>query len=82
MPCTRMETIVKTVKKTDIPRSRYGFNGHELDLKFVYDSEEYMEIENKDAYNEETLLGQIGGFIGKNWNTKHSSKYILISSAK
>ena len=40
---------------------------YKSDLKFIfkYGQDEYKEIINKRAYTIETLLGQVGGFVGK-----------------
>ena len=61
MPCTEMERTVTTDEYT-----QQGYTGdHTLSLRFIYDSEAYMQIQNREAYDKETLLSQIGGFIGK-----------------
>ena len=45
-----------------------GFNPQEGEFYFKYDQDYYTEIVNARAYSFETLLGQVGGFVGKyNW---------------
>ena len=38
-----------------------------LQLNFVHLENTYKEISNQRAYTFETLLGQVGGFVGKDW---------------
>ena len=58
-PCDVMESQVK------IDRKWIPSNDMQLVLKFKYASARYLEISNYKAYNGETLLGQVGGYIGK-----------------
>ena len=55
-PCTQMKVSVAT-RNID---SRPG----ELKLFFLYNQDVYKEIVNTRAFTVETLLGQIGGFVG------------------
>ena len=57
-PCTEMKTSVAT--KKEIAREGY------LRLYFLYLNDSYKEVVNLKAYTAETLLSQIGGFVGKN----------------
>ena len=58
VPCTEMK--VSTIsRKYDIPYADV------LQLNFVYLENTYKEISNQRAYTFETLLGQVGGFVGK-----------------
>ena len=59
-PCTEMERAVHTKSTTTTKYDNYFF----ISLKFKYDSERYMEIKNIQAFNDETLLSQVGGLIG------------------
>ena len=58
MPCTFMMTSIAT-------RDNLDFNqpGH-FRIDFEYRRHYYREIQNTKAYTSETLLGQIGGFVG------------------
>ena len=42
-----------------------GINPQEGECYFKYDQDYYTEIVNARAYSFETLLGQVGGFVGK-----------------
>ena len=55
-PCTEMRIQVDTVKVKPLEEI-FG-------LQFYYTQEKYTQITNKKAYTGETLLGQIGGFVG------------------
>ena len=58
-PCTEMETNVRIDRKTaEDSTSDY------LKLNFKFSSNRYLEILNKEAFGEETLLAQAGGYIG------------------
>ena len=65
-PCAVMQSQVEIDRK-------WLYNSHSSDinwdkmllsLKIKYTSSRYLEILNKKAYDEETLLGQVGGYIG------------------
>ena len=58
-PCTAITRNVFSKKSTTQKRKN-----EEIYLRMIYGSETYMEIQNLEAYNGETLLGQVGGFIG------------------
>ena len=60
-PCTEMEREVLVQRKdmNDETQSKV-----EIVLKFEYSSQRYLEVQNREAYDGETLLGQVGGFIG------------------
>ena len=36
----------------------------QMQLAFVFASDTYLEFQNTKAYDDETLLGQVGGYIG------------------
>ena len=55
-PCTQM-TISVTIRDVEPEQ------GH-LTLYVLYNQDVYKEIVNSKAYTTETLLGQIGGFVG------------------
>ena len=57
-PCTNMETRVRVNRKITADSAT-------MKLKFKYSSNRYLEILNKKAFGEETLLAQTGGYIGK-----------------
>ena len=58
-PCDEMDCRVQ------IDRKLYPSYGREkVSLKFKYASARYLEILNYKAYNGESLLGQVGGYIG------------------
>ena len=57
-PCTEM--IVSVTTKENEYLSKPG----RLELRFVYPHYLYREITHTRAYTSETLLGQIGGFVG------------------
>ena len=54
-----METSVRIDRKITEDSS------NDLELKFKYSSNRYLEILNKEAFGDETLLAQTGGYIGK-----------------
>ena len=56
--CTMMMASVTTTDNT-----KWTHNGI-LHLLFLYHGTSYREIVNTKAYTSETLLGQIGGFVG------------------
>ena len=58
-PCTAITRNVFSKKSTTQKRKN-----EDIYLRMIYGSETYMEIQNLEAYNGETLLGQVGGFIG------------------
>ena len=58
-PCPVMDTQVQ-IDREWIPT----YSSMELYLKFRFASSRYLEIHNNKAYNEEILLGQVGGYIG------------------
>ena len=60
-PCTEMERVVITKSTTTAKKYLDYFF---ISLRFKYDSERYMEILNNQAFDDETLLSQVGGFIG------------------
>ena len=56
--CTRM-AVLATISNKPL------WDGHgKLGLQFRYHGTSYREIINTKAYTSETLLGQIGGFVG------------------
>ena len=59
-PCTVMTRTVFSTKSNAQKRK----NG-ETYIKIVYGIDTYTEIENSKAYDGETLLSQVGGFIGR-----------------
>ena len=58
-PCTEMK-VSTIARKYDIPYPDV------LQLNFVYLENTYKDISNQRAYTFETLVGQVGGFVGKN----------------
>ena len=72
-PCSTMtmSTIEGVNKMPILDRAAYsGYAFPEkyksgLKLVFKHEQDEYKEITNKRAYTVETLLGQVGGFVGK-----------------
>ena len=69
-PCTEMRSAVSFNSKTfinDIDVSQAerpaGYN-KTLGLIINYEDTKYMEIKNTKAYDGETLLSQVGGFVG------------------
>jgi hypothetical protein len=72
-PCTKMETSVRVNKRV----TNYGWSSNlDLTLTFKYSSNRYLEILNKKAFGEETLLAQAGGYIGKILNPVcHFARY-------
>ena len=55
-PCTKMKVSVVTRDRNSQPG--------QLKLYFLYNQDVYKEIVNTRAFTVETLLGQIGGFVG------------------
>ena len=60
MPILDRATILKKQKDSTLEKYK-----SDLKLVFKYEQDEYKEITNKRAYTVETLLGQVGGFVGK-----------------
>ena len=57
-PCRNMKIYATKTAST-------GINPQEGEFYFKYDQDYYTEIVNARAYSFETLLGQVGGFVGK-----------------
>ena len=71
-PCTEMVTLVTARDETSNIKEYYLY-GHDkndnasggvLHLQFNYQQNMYREIINSKAYTGESLLGQVGGFVG------------------
>ena len=60
-PCTEMERQVVLERRLI---KGYQSQSHLINLNFKYESNRYLEIKNMEAYDGETLLSQVGGFIG------------------
>ena len=84
-PCTEMVTLVTAKDETDnIKDSPFYFFLYSRDntsgvlyLQFNYLQNVYREIINTKAYTGESLLGQVGGFVGTYENTfMHPSSII------
>ena len=58
-PCDEMQSRVQ------IDRKWYHSNKNLMKLNFKFASTRYLEILNYKAYSGESLLGQVGGYIGK-----------------
>ena len=50
---------------TNFEESTTDVFGHWIELVITYLNKDYMEIRNIEAYTMESLLGQVGGFVGK-----------------
>ena len=59
-PCSQMKSSVLIKNK----ESSSSSNDVKITLSFKYDDNHYLEMKNKQAYDGETLLSQVGGFIG------------------
>ena len=62
-PCAQMATTVTTAIHQVLYKNTT--KRYYLELKFLYSTEYYKQIVNNKAYTGETLLGQVGGFVGK-----------------
>ena len=65
-PCTKMKVSVANRDRNSQPG--------QLKLYFLYNQDVYKEIVNTRAFTVETLLGQIGGFVGIPINIFRSHK--------
>ena len=61
--CTEMKRKV-SVETKDIIWNKARKNSY-LSLMFRYDEDHYMEVKNTKDFEGESLLSQVGGFIGK-----------------
>ena len=59
-PCSQMDNGIRTRSKRISNKSKKL----QLTLEFKYGKNRYLEIKNNRAYDDETLLSQVGGFIG------------------
>ena len=66
-PCDEMQSRVQ------LDRKWYSSTRNALKLNFKFASTRYLEILNYKAYSGESLLGQVGGYIGKH-------KYVWLKS--
>lgn len=60
-PCDVMDAQVNVERKW-FPSH---MSGPEITFLFKFSSDRYLEIISKKAYDDETLLGQVGGYIGR-----------------
>ena len=65
IPITGKISTLGKVLNSSIDNARIEKYKSDLKLAFKYGQDEYKEIINKRAYTVETLLGQVGGFVGK-----------------
>ena len=65
MPILDRAVILKKQKDSTSKNAWTEKYKSDLKLVFKYEQDEYKEITNKRAYTVETLLGQVGGFVGK-----------------
>ena len=60
VPCFDMRRSVTTFEE-----STTDVFGHWIEILITYLNKDYMEIRDVEAYTLESLLGQVGGFVGE-----------------